>query len=193
MANMRYEEITLDKELPNFRTKEEIISQTETTLAISYIEKGIEQLVNFLGMLDYDYDLLIVSLQINGFIKEGFFKRNYNIELKDQEHLDARDILDDYVSFTCEIDPFKYEKDPENIDCVYSKKISEYQKQIILSTKKFIVNYNEFINMINQLGYSIDDDSKDFKSIKDRLIRYQGSIEAGIRLDFTRKNKSRQH
>ena len=193
MANMRYEEITLDKELPNFRTKEEIISQTETTLAISYIEKGIEQLVNFLGMLDYDYDLLIVSLQINGFIKEGFFKRNHNVELQEQEHLEERDILDDYVSFTCEIDPFKYEKDPENIDCVYSKKISEYQKQIILSTKKFIVNYNEFINMINQLGYSIDDDSKDFKSIKDRLIRYQGSIEAGIRLDFTRKNKSRQH
>ena len=151
---------------------------------------NIEQLVNFLGMLDYDYDLLIVSLQINGFIKEGFFKRNYNIELKDQEHLDARDILDDYVSFTCEIDPFKYEEDPEDIYYVDSKKLSVYKKTIISPTRKFIVNYNEFINVINQLGYSINNNFKDFNSIKDILVREQGSTDIEIRLEFTKKNKT---
>lgn len=197
LSHKKYGAVRIDeriKKLPEFRTAEEIINQERTFLAKYNIEHSIEQIVEQLGNMGFNYDLININLEASYFIKEYAIRLYQDQETKDVRYLEnkfnSNDILDDYISFTYEIDVFEC---MGNGDLNYISGSNLLTKMIKRFKPKemFVVKYSDFIAMITELGYSVvisdtDIKSPSFEKIKS-MIAARRSADLTIELDFRKK------
>ena len=189
------------KTLPRFETVEEISAKGQTVLAKDNIEKILEGMVEYLGTCGINYDLIFLRLEVKCFIKEYAIREyqalEYNLEYNTSDGLENKfnpnDILDDYISFTYEFDIFECMKNGDyNIPA--SRGVMAKIESKFKSRKRFVVKYNQFIAMINELGYSVvlddtDEESPSFEKIKS-IIANRESIDLVIGLDFRKKERT---
>lgn len=187
--------------MPRFETVEEISTKGQTVLAKDNIEKTLEGMVEYLGTCGINYDLIFLRLEVKCFIKEYAIRQyqslEYNLEYNTSDGLENKfnpnDILDDYISFTYEFDVFECMANGDYNIPVSSKFMQNLERKF-RQRKKFIVKYSDFIDMINELGYSVvlddtDEESPSFEKIKS-IIANRESIDLVIVLDFRKKERT---
>lgn len=168
----------LIKELPNFKSKEEIMASAQTIAAKDYFEKISEQVVDYLGMRGYDYDLLKVCLNMTSFLNERAIRRvqewECNIGNWRKHNLEPEDFLDDYVVISYDIIVGKADEGKMN----ELSNISDYTRKTIInsSENRFVVKYSELIELLNQIGYEVD--LGKFESVRKKMCFRESSIEA---------------
>lgn len=170
----------LIKELPNFKSKEEIMASAKTIAAKDYFEKISEQAVDYLGMRGYDYDLLKVCLNMTSFLNERAIRRVHewecNIGDRYKYNLEPEDFLDDYVVISYDIIVGKADEGKMN----ELSKISDYTRKAIInsSENRFVVKYSELVELLNQIGYEVD--LGNFESVREKMWVRNSSIEAVV-------------
>lgn len=170
----------LIKELPNFKSKEEIMASAKTIAAKDYFEKISEEAVDYLGMRGYDYDLLKVCLNMTSFLNERAIRRVHewecNIGDRYKYNLEPEDFLDDYVVISYDIIVGKADEGKMN----ELSKISDYTRKAIInsSENRFVVKYSELIELLNQIGYEVD--LGNFESVREKMCVRNSSIEAVV-------------
>lgn len=197
LSHKKYGAVRVDeriKKLPEFRTEEEIINQERTFLAKYNIEQAIEKIVEQLGNMGFNYDLINVNLEVSFFIKESAIREYQDQESNCIEFLKNQfkpnDILDDYISFTYDIDVFECMGNGD-LNCISGCNLLSWMINKFKSKERFIVKYSDFIAMITGLGYSVvlsDTDIKvsSFDKIKS-MIAARRSGNLTISLDFRKK------
>ena len=150
----------------------------------------MEKVVDYFGSYAYEYDLLEVSISLVPFIKEGVIRRGVVIEdphkfIPHQIILKPEYFLDDYVSITFKISVYKEPHFGE-----YMKEDNDFleKSQVFSPSSEFIVKYNEFINLINELGYELVQ-YPNFERVRDAMkCRPSSEIKSIIEIDFRLKN-----
>ena len=180
-------------EISDLKTAEEIIAQDNTMKAVSLIEKSVEKTIEYMAMRDYNYDVIEMAMYFECYVTEGTVKYiNENFmqarPLSERISLKRFNILDGYVRFCYGFRYLAKNKDYEYMKDLSDKSNPQYyiEQETDTSIEGIVINYNDFVQKIKELGYSIS--IEDFESIKEQAKAGEYLVPT-ITLDFrTRDN-----
>ena len=179
----------------NAKTAQEIIAQDNTIEAVLLLEKNIEKTIEYMAMKDYNCDVIEISMYFECYVTEGtvhYINETFRqaTPLSERISMNRFHVLDDYVRFAFD---FRYKaenKDYDDVSGVFDKKNPAYFLGTVIETDNTIVgtviNYDQFVQKIKELGYSIS--IPDFKTLKEKA-KLGEYLVSTITLDFRTNNK----
>lgn len=179
-------------EISDLKTAEEIITQDSTDRAVSLIEKYMERTVEYMAVRDYNCDVIEIFMFLDCYVTEGtahYINENFiqASPLSERISLKRFNILDGYLRFNGGFSYKALNNDYENIkDLSYKVNPQYYMEQKPDdSIEGIVINYNDFVQKIKELGYSIS--IEDFESIKEQAKAGEYLVPT-ITLDFRTKD-----
>ena len=182
-------------EIINVKTAQEIIEKDNTINAVSLLEKYIEKTIECMALKDYNCDVIEISMYFECYVTEGtvhYINETFRqaTTLSERISMNRFHVLDDYVRFAFDFSYSAANKDYDDVSRAFDKYNPAYFLGMEIETDNTIVgtviNYDQFVQKIKELGYSIS--IPDFKTLKEKAKLGEYLVPT-ITLDFRTNNK----
>lgn len=179
----------------NAKTAQEIIAQDNTIEAVSLLEKNIEKIIEYMAMRDYNCDVIEISMYFECYVTEGtvhYINETFRqaTPLSERISMNRFHVLDDYVRFAFDFSYRAANKDYHYVPGAFDKYNPEYFSEMVIEADNTevgtVINYDQFVQILKEKGYSIS--IPNFKTLKEKA-KLGEYLVATITLDFRTNNK----